>query len=318
LDWQIHEQKLCQVGRSCGLHFLALLVPADIIPGRGAIVDAFSMLTQAIGTEQLVAARTHYRRCMLCEHRCGVDRIDGGRGFCQANNIARVYRHRVEYGEELELVPSHLFYLSGCDLKCGFCIGGAAAGDPRYGQPLTGEYLAEALAWGRQHGARNIQWVGGEPTIHLPAILDAMAECGELPPVVWKSNFHATPEAMKLLEGVVDVYVADFKFGDNSCAKRISGATDYLEIITRNLLIADRQGDLIVRHLLLPGHFDCCFRPVVLWIKRFLPTAKFSIRGGYMPSWKAGEFSELTAPLDPKISDQAHALAAEAGLNVII
>jgi putative pyruvate formate lyase activating enzyme len=276
------------------------------------------MLTQAIGIGQLDAARRHYKRCMLCEHRCGVNRIDGGRGLCRANNIARVYRHRVEYGEEIELVPSHLFYLSGCNLRCGFCIGGAAAGDPLWGEPLTSEYFLEALAWGRLRGARYIQWVGGEPSIHLPAILEAMAECGELPPVIWKSNFHATPEALSLLDGLVDVYVADFKFGCNSCAQRIAGVNDYMEIITRNLSIAAGQGDLIVRHLLLPGHFDCCYRPIVRWMQRFLPAAKFSIRDGYMPSWKAGDFSELTVPLAAKTSQQAHALAAEAGLNVIV
>ena len=276
------------------------------------------MTTQALGMERLEAARRHQRRCMLCEHRCGVNRIDGERGFCRANNAARCFRHRVEYGEEIELVPSHLFYMSGCDLRCGFCIGGRAAADPNCGEELSGEYLSEALQWGRQFGAQNLQWVGGEPTIHLPAILEAMAECGELPPVVWKSNFHATPEAMSLLDGVVDVYVADFKFGNNSCAKRLAGVGGYMEIITRNLLIAAGQGDLIVRHLLLPGHFDCCFRPVVQWMKSFLPAAKFSIRDGYLPSWKAGCYAELTAPLDALTSRRARALASEAKLNVVV
>ena len=255
---------------------------------------------------------------MLCEHRCGVNRIVGERGFCRANNSARVYRHRVEYGEEIELIPSHLFYLSGCDLRCGFCIGGRAASDPEQGERLTGEYLSEALAWGRRIGARNLQWVGGEPTIHLPSILDAMAECGELPPVVWKSNFHATPEAMKLLDGVVDVYVADFKFGNDSCALRLAGAAGYLDIITRNLFIAADQGDLIVRHLLLPGHFDCCYRPIAQWMKRYMPRVKFSIRDGYLPCWKAGDYAEISARLDVRTSRQARDLALDTGLNVIV
>ena len=129
--------------------------------------------------------------------------------------MARVYKHRVEYGEEWELVPSHLFYLSGCDLRCAFCVAEANAFDPRRGRPLTADFLAEAVERGRDEGARTLQWVGGEPTIHLPAILEAMAGCSELPPVVWKSDFHGTREAFALLDGVVDVYLADFKFGDD-------------------------------------------------------------------------------------------------------
>jgi putative pyruvate formate lyase activating enzyme len=229
-----------------------------------------------------------------------------------------VYRHRVEYGEELELVPSHLFYLSGCDLRCLFCIGGEISEHPEYGRSLNVPFFREALAWGRRQGARNIQWVGGEPIIHLPAILQVMAEIDDLPRIVWKSNFHATPEAFELLRDVVDVYVADFKFGSDLCAERLAGIPGYLETVTRNLLIAARQGDLIIRHLLLPGHFDCCCRPIVAWIQRWLPAVKFNLRDGYLPSWKASGCLELTVPLDAAAARQARSLARESGLNVVV
>src|SRR5207302_6293988 len=110
-----------------------------------------------------------------------------------------------------------------------------------------------------------LEWVGGEPTIHLPAILDVMAELPALPKIVWKSDFYFTPDALELLDGAVEVYLADFKFGNDHCARQISGVPRYIEVITRNLLAAAAQGDLIVRHLLLPGHLDCCFRPMVDW-----------------------------------------------------
>ena len=90
-----------------------------------------------------------------------------------------------------------------------------------------------------------------------------MSHCPNLPPVVWKSDFHGTPEVFELLDGVVDTYVADFKFGNDLCAKRIAAVDDYLRIVTRNLKIAEKQARLIVRHLLLPGHADCCYRPIV-------------------------------------------------------
>jgi putative pyruvate formate lyase activating enzyme len=231
--------------------------------------------------------------------------------------VARVYKHRVEYGEEWELVPSHLFYLSGCDLRCAFCVAEANAFDARRGRPLTTEFFREAVKLGLDEGARTLQWVGGEPTIHLPAILEAMDGCTELPPVVWKSDFHGTSEAFALLDGIVDVYLADFKFGDDGCARRVAGVENYTAIVTRNLVTAARQGDLIVRHLLLPGHLDCCFQPIVWWLQANLPDVKFSIRDGYLPRWQASRHSELARPLEPGHGDRAREIAARAGLRII-
>ena len=149
-------------------------------------------------------------------------------------------------------MPSHLFYLSGCDLRCAFCIAEANAFDPSRGRVLTSEFLQRAIAWGKTQGARNLQWVGGEPTIHIPSILAALATCADLPTIVWKSDFYGAPVAFELLAGVVDVYVADFKFGNDECADRIARVENYCSVVTRNLKIAAEQSDLILRHLLLP------------------------------------------------------------------
>ena len=275
---------------------------------------------RAVPARRLLAARSraHYRHCNLCEHRCGTDRIAGERGPCKAGATPRLYRHRVEYGEESDLIPSHEFYLSGCDLRCGFCIAGLDAFDPARGQELTSELFNDAVEWGRAQGARNIQWVGGEPTIHLPAILDVMARCPRLPPVVWKSDFHFTPEALALLEGAADIYVADFKFGNDACAARLAGVNDYVRIVTRNLKLAARQGPrLIVRHLVMPGHLDCCCRPVLAWMAQHLPHVEFSLREGYLPSWRAQHYVELRRPLSRAEAQQARRMTADAGLQVI-
>ena len=243
--------------------------------------------------------------------------MNGERGPCHAGVEARVFRHRVECGEEPELVPSHLFYLSGCDLRCAFCIAEANAFDPSRGRVLTAEFLANAIAWGKTQGARNLQWVGGEPTIHIPSILDTMSNCTDLPPVVWKSDFYGTATAFELLNGVVNVYVADFKFGNDECATRIARVSNYGAVVTNNLKIAAVQADLIVRHLLLPGHFDCCFKPIVAWLQSEMPDAKFSLRDGYQPRWQARRHLELAAPLSRTDADRARTFAQEAGLNVI-
>jgi putative pyruvate formate lyase activating enzyme len=262
-------------------------------------------------------ANAQLQHCHLCEHRCGANRLDGERGPCKAGSEARVFRHRVECGEEAELVPSHLFYLSGCDLRCAFCIAEANAFDPSRGRPLTPDFFSTAVEWGRLQGARNVQWVGGEPTIHIPAILEAMAGLADLPPIVWKSDFYGTPTAFDLIEDVVSVFVADFKFGNDGCASRIARVPEYVRIVTRNLKRVAGSSDLIVRHLLLPGHFECCFQPIVAWLEEHLPTVKFSLRDGYLPRWQSARLPELAAPLSRGEGQRARDYAMKRGLNVL-
>jgi putative pyruvate formate lyase activating enzyme len=231
--------------------------------------------------------------------------------------VANVFRQRVEYGDEREIAPSHLFYLSGCDLRCVFCINELNAFDPSRGQTLTAEFFRTAVSEGVRAGARTVQWVGGEPTIHLPAILDAMSDCEELPPVVWKTDLHATPEALCLLDGVVDIYLVDYKFGNDACARHLAKVNDYLSILRRNLMQVICKGDVIVRHLLLPGHFECCVRPLVAWLAAELPHVKVSLRDGYLPHWQAGRYLELVKPLERDAPGRARELACNAGLRLI-
>jgi len=244
--------------------------------------------------------------------------LAGERGECKADSTARVFRHRIEVGEEIELIPSHLFYLSGCDLRCAFCIAEERAFNPLIGVPLTADFLQDSIDWGSARGARNLQWVGGEPTIHLPAVLEAMAACERLPPIIWKSDFHGSKAAFELLDGIVNIYVADFKFGNDQCAKQIAGIANYTQVVTRNLrLVTSHPADLIVRHLLLPGHWECCFRPIVRWMQTHLPEIKFSIRDGYLPRWQAHRDPKLGRYLPIGAGDDARSFAAAAGLRVI-
>ncbi len=202
-------------------------------------------------------------------------------------------------------------------MRCVFCIAEANAFDPLRGRILNQELFDAAVAWGRQRGAKNIQWVGGEPTIHLPAILELLAGSPTLPPVVWKSDFYGTPQAFAFLSDAVDVFVADFKFGNDGCAKRLAGIDNYVSIVERNLCLAADRADLIVRHLLLPGHLECCFRPIVTWMKAHLPDAKFSIRDGYLPKWQAARHGDLSRPLAAGVGTAARRAAIAAGLNLI-
>jgi putative pyruvate formate lyase activating enzyme len=273
------------------------------------------MATKVI-PERAACAQAQYACCTLCEHRCGIDRARG-KGRCHAGTIPHVFRNRVECGEEEIFNPCHLFYMSGCDLRCVFCINELNTVDATRGQELTPQFFREAVARGQQRGAKTVQWVGGEPTIHLPAILRVMAEVVPLPPVVWKSNFHFTSEALALLKGVVDYFVADYKFGNDHCARRLGGMADYTAIVQRNLVAAAKEARLIVRHLVMPGHWECCFMPVVRWLSRNLPEAEVSIRGGFLPRWRAGHFPELAHVVDQRTFAQAQETARQWQLKVV-
>lgn len=264
-----------------------------------------------------VEAGLHLQACQLCAHRCGANRQVGEQGPCKAGMETRVFRHRVEWGEEPELIPSHLFYVSGCDLRCSFCIAESNAFDVRQGSLLTAQFLQAAVSWGQTLGARNIQWVGGEPNIHLPNILRIMAECPSLPPIVWKSDFYGTPETWQLLEGLVDCYVADFKFGNNVCALRLASIGNYVEVVTQNLKVVAEKQNLIVRHLLLPGHYECCYVPVVQWLAKELPEVKFSLRDGYLPRWQARRYEELSRTLNRQEIGQARGMARQLRLRLV-
>jgi putative pyruvate formate lyase activating enzyme len=277
-------------------------------PARNASMKVEAVLESI--SSRLPVAMHCLQACNLCEHRCGVNRAAGELGVCRAGATPRVFRHRVEWGEEEELCPSHVFYLSGCDWRCCFCIAEENAFDPERGVPLTGEYLRRAIRAGRERDARNIQWLGGEANIHLPGILSAMAEIDDLPPVVWKSNLHMTPEVFDLLDGVASVYLADFKFGNDDCAKTLARVENHHAIVTRNLRLAAERADLIVRHLVMPNHVDCCTKPVVRWMAEHLPHVKFSLRDGYLPRWQARRASMDRTPSGDEISGAASFVSA--------
>jgi putative pyruvate formate lyase activating enzyme len=103
-------------------------------------------------------------------------------------------------------------------------------------------------------------------------------------------------EAMKLLSHVVDIWLPDFKYGNNECALRLSKVPRYMETITRNLKIAVEWGDMIIRHLVLPNHIECCSKPVLKWISDNIPKERVvvNIMDQYRPEYKAYEYKDIS------------------------
>ncbi len=159
--------------------------------------------------------------------------------------------------------------------------------------------------------------LGGEPTIHLPAVLEFVSHLPDTATLVWKTNAHGSAQARALLDGMFDTWLADFKFGNDACASRLAKTPDYVRIVQENLLWANDHSELIVRHLLMPGHVECCWRPVAEWLAENFPGVKVSLRDGFWPAWRARRHRELSGTISVSQSEPAFELARRLGLNLI-
>ena len=271
----------------------------------------------ALARERARLARAALADCRLCAHDCGVNRLTGETGLCHAGPEARFFSAQVEVSDELELMPTFSVALSGCDLRCDFCITGKASWDARAGLGFAAGQMAERARLALHNGARTIMVLGGEPTIHLPAALEFVSHLPASAKLIWKTNAHGTARARALLDGLFDVWLADFKFGNDACAQRLAKVPDYVRVVRENLLWADDHSELIVRHLLMPGHVECCWRPVAEWLAENLPGGKVNLRAGFWPAWQARRHGELLNVLSMSEHDFAFGLAGELGLNLI-
>jgi len=228
-----------------------------------------------------------FHECHLCEHRCMVDR-SREKGICGVEKAA-IATEFLHYGEETMLVPSHTIFFSGCNFSCVFCQNWDISQQQK-GIYIEPEKLASII---ESTGGKNVNWVGGEPTPNLPYILQVLKHCNANIPQVWNSNMYCSMETMKLLDGIIDVYLTDFKYGNDECAHRLSGIKNYWAVVTRNHVIAYSQADMIIRHLVMPNHVECCSLPVLEWISKNAPQAWVNIMAQYHPDYKASEYAEI-------------------------
>lgn len=232
--------------------------------------------------------------CILCEKRCGVDRTNGELGYCRCGFESRVSSRFIHMHEEPELVPSLTVFFNGCNASCCFCQNWDISQDPFGGIILTGQEIARGLDDYHGIGIKNVNWVGGEPTPHIHIILSSLLHSKSNLPVVWNSNMYLSEESMEILSGVVDIYLADFKFGNDLCAIRYSGLERYWETVTRNHILATNDAEIMVRHLVLPGNIDCCSRPILEWIAKTLgPRTRVNLMGQYHPAGISERYPEL-------------------------
>jgi putative pyruvate formate lyase activating enzyme len=228
--------------------------------------------------------------CTFCEWKCGVDRVKGGRkGACQMDATTRVATWFHHFGEEAPLVGaggSGTVFFAGCVFRCVFCQNWDISQYPLNGEEVDGSKLAAMMKTLRDEGAANINLVGGEPTPNLHTIVDGMRSLRTNVPILWNSDMYLTSEAMDILTDVIDIWLPDFKYGNDRCALRLSKVVRYMEVTRRNHKLAHASGDMIIRHLVLPNHFECCTRPVLEWVAENCPMALVNVMGQYRPEYR--------------------------------
>jgi putative pyruvate formate lyase activating enzyme len=257
--------------------------------------------------------------CHLCVQECRVNRINGELGWCRSGTHFPVSSIFVHTGEEPELVPSGTIFTIGCNLRCIHCQNWAISQRIETGETYTPRMMANAVEKLHRDGCRNLNMVGGDPTPWLPQWLETLKHVTSNLATVWNSNAYYSEESAKLLAGFADVYLLDFKYGNNVCAERLSSAPTYWETCTRNHLYAKTNGELIIRVLVLPGHNQCCTQPILQWIAKNLgPETRLNLMDQYRPEWRAAETPELRRRLTREEFKAAVQIARDAGLTNVI
>ncbi len=282
--------------------------------------------------ERAKIARQRLRHCDLCPRACGVNRLEGERGYCGAGALPRVASWNAHHGEEPPISGhggSGTIFFSHCTGRCLFCQNYPIS-QLGNGQTVTDDRLAAMMIELQRMGCHNINLV--TPTHFVPQIIHAVqraAEAGLRIPLVYNTSGYDRVETLALLDGIIDIYLPDAKYADDRVAQEISGFDGYvranraaLQEMRRQVgsaLVVDGQGlaqrGMLIRHLVLPDDLSQT-RAVLSWIARELGTDSYvSLMAQYFPAYRAGE----RPPLDRRLSraEYRDALAAlrELGLE---
>jgi putative pyruvate formate lyase activating enzyme len=268
--------------------------------------------------------------CELCPRRCKVNRLKDEKGICQTGKLAFISSLGPHFGEESPLVGtkgSGTIFFTFCNLGCIFCQNYDIShlGE---GYPVEDEELAEIMLRLKRMGCHNINFV--TPTHVIAQILRALPiaiEKGLDLPLVYNTGGYDLVSTLKLLEGVFDIYMPDFKYSDSEVAKRFSNAPDYPEIVKSALkemhrqtgvLVTDKRGiaqrGLIIRHLLLPDNLAGTDEVMKFISLNLSKDSYVNLMDQYRPAYRANDFPPLDRRITTEEYTSAIKMAKEYGL----
>ena len=260
--------------------------------------------------QRVEEATAFFEECRLCPRECGANRLDGEKGFCRAPMKVMVYSAQPHFGEEMSLVGQHgsgTIFFSNCNLRCVFCQNWPIAHKGE-GRAIVDEDLAELMLFLQGIGCHNINLV--TPTHVMPNILKATrmaAQKGLRIPLVYNTSGYERVEIIRLLDGIVDIYLPDIKYMDpDMAAKYSSDARDYPEMATASVFEMNRQvgvhrvdkqgvarSGLMIRHLVMPNRVAGTEK-FVRWVAANLPRHTYvNIMSQYHVDYKAFEYPKI-------------------------
>jgi len=277
-------------------------------------------------------AKRHLTECNLCPHDCNINRKEKP-GFCGASDKVVVSSYGPHFGEEAVLVGkrgSGTIFFGYCNMRCVFCqnwelsFGGE-------GKAISNEELADIMLLIQNHyNCHNINLV--TPTHFVPNILEALyiaANKGLKLPLVYNCGGYEKIRTLKMLDGVIDIYMPDFKYNMTICGQKYSKVKDYPEIVKSVLKEMDRQvgglktdengiayRGLIIRHLVMPGGLEDT-KEILTFIKKELSSGCLvNLMDQYYPAHKAYDYEEISRPLSMKEYKKAYLFAKSLGLRL--
>jgi putative pyruvate formate lyase activating enzyme len=281
--------------------------------------------------EKIDAAYEILSQCNLCPRNCLVDRHHGELGLCRTNDKPVVSSYGPHFGEEDPLVGSRgsgTIFFTHCNLYCIFCQNYEISHGGE-GEEISLEDLAAMMLNLQQRGCHNINFVTPSHQVYqILAALPAAIIGGLSVPLVYNTGGHDALETLRLLDGVVDIYMPDFKFWDPQVAKDLCQAEDYPGIARQAVkemhrqvgdLAVDEQGvarrGLLVRHLVLPDGLAGTKEIMGFLAREVSPRTYVNVMGQYRPCGRAAEHPSLRKFLTALEHEQAQQLAREAGLT---
>jgi len=270
-------------------------------------------------------------RCTICPRVCLVDRTSGDLGFCRTDRRARVASYFPHHGEEPPISGwrgSGTIFFSGCNLACVYCQNSEIS-QSREGQEVTDEQLAAIMLRLQSMGCHNVNLVS--PSHVVPQFLSALAlavEEGFRLPIVYNTGGYDSLASLRLLDGIVDIYMPDAKYGDDRVAQRLSGIREYVQVNRKAILEMHRQvGDLqlgedgiatrglLVRHLVLPERLAGTPRVVQFLASDVSANSYVNIMAQYRPCFRALGDRQLGRTITAREYREAIAAARSAGLR---